>query len=424
MSFQRLFPSFLLPHFGHYMPAGKPPIVPVFWRTQGANTESEALINTRTGKQVRIGFAPTGAVAWAYLTGGDVTGGIACADIDKDGIIEVIFGSKDNYLYCLNGSGSLKWKFETGGWIKNPVTVKDVDKDGKMEIFFGSWDEYFYCLEPDGTLKWKKLLDGPFETGGCAVEDIDGDGIDEVVVGNAGGPPFRIYCFNALDGTIKWYYETGDDNSWTAVVVKDINLDGVKEVLCGSNDNYLYCLRGTDGALVWSYNLGDDAEGIATEDVDKDNIIEVIATSRNYRLRSLNFDGTLKNEYVLDAIPYNHHGAIADIDGDGITEILVCADGADCFDPTLTLKWKYSKPGVAWFAPILGDFDDDGEMEIFLGGNDYYFHMLEPDGTLKWRYFTGTANSRGGCSSEDVDKNGFVELLGGSDDDRVYCFKG
>jgi outer membrane protein assembly factor BamB len=69
------------------------------------------------------------------------------ADIDSDGEIEVIAGASPN-LYCLNAiSGAIEWKFTTSDHIWGQPAIADLEKDGLAEILFGCYDNFLYVLE-------------------------------------------------------------------------------------------------------------------------------------------------------------------------------------------------------------------------------------------------------------------------------------
>jgi len=87
---------------------------------------------------------------WKFEANDDVRRS-SLADVDGDGMLEVIVGSLDDNVYCLNGEdGSLLWKYTTGGDIRCSPILGDVDNDGKLEIIFGSCDHGVYCLGVDG----------------------------------------------------------------------------------------------------------------------------------------------------------------------------------------------------------------------------------------------------------------------------------
>ena len=87
--------------------------------------------------------------------------------------------------------------------------------------------------------------------------------------------------------------------------------------------------------------------------------------------------------------------------------------------------WRYQLSGAGAFSsPALGDIDDDGILEVVIGsdaGTVYSFDSQ--NGNLEWSYQTGdTVYSS--PSLGDIDKDGFLEVIIGSYDGKVYAFNG
>jgi len=71
----------------------------------------------------------------------------AIADLTGDGQSEVVMGSCDKNVYCLNvKDGQVKWRYETGDYVVSSSVVTDLEGDGKQEIIVGSLDNRVYCL--------------------------------------------------------------------------------------------------------------------------------------------------------------------------------------------------------------------------------------------------------------------------------------
>lgn len=129
-------------------------------------------------------FEVDGSSKWSYATGGIVRvywGG--SFDIDKDGVMECLAGSVDNYIYCLKGDGTLKWRYQTGSFVFNSGSIADVDGDGYYEVLACSNDNYLYCLKYDGTLKWRYNAGNVFQYTVPSIDDINKDGKLEIVAG-------------------------------------------------------------------------------------------------------------------------------------------------------------------------------------------------------------------------------------------------
>src|SRR5207249_1101026 len=154
------------------------------------------------------------ALKWAY--GGCISGPYcqtgwysspAVADLDGDGMPEVIWGAYD--VVVLNGAtGALRARAANGSRVWPGIAVADLTGDGSLEIVVGRGDNqlHVYRFQPPSTLSvvWSRH---PF-TNNCAgndcevrtlaVEDLETDGIRDVIVGRASGGDTEQ--LNAYDG--------------------------------------------------------------------------------------------------------------------------------------------------------------------------------------------------------------------------------
>ncbi|MHA1736179.1 MAG: FG-GAP repeat domain-containing protein, partial [Candidatus Thorarchaeota archaeon] len=98
----------------------------------------------------------TPVLLWSYTTGDWVCSSAALGDVDGDGKLEVVIGSRDDKVYCLNGEdGSVLWSYATGIAVDSSAALGDVDGDGKLEVVIGSYDNKVYCLNgEDGSVLW------------------------------------------------------------------------------------------------------------------------------------------------------------------------------------------------------------------------------------------------------------------------------
>jgi len=137
--------------------------------------------------------AVTVSESWSFETSGSVESSPTIADIDKDGNYEVLIGSEDNYLYCLNSTGDEVWSFDTQGLIYyTSPTVADIDDDGRLEILMPSASGILWCLDEDGVEEWHFDSSSLFY-GSCVVADVDLDGKFEVIAGTFDN---YLYCLD------------------------------------------------------------------------------------------------------------------------------------------------------------------------------------------------------------------------------------
>jgi hypothetical protein len=225
----------------------------------------------------------TGSVKWSYATGGDVISSPAMADVDGDDTLEVFIGSNDNKVYCLNGAtGLVKWSYPTGGWVYCCPAVADVDGDGTMEVVIRNYDSKAYCLDAvTGLEEWSYSTAGWMLWASPAVADVDGDGAMEVVIGSGDGPIYMVYCLDGATGSPEWTYGPGGAvHRGISVADLDGGVSGecnLEILIPNGNQDSLVCLDGNDGSVLWIKRLAKDVHDITIADIDNDGCVELIA---------------------------------------------------------------------------------------------------------------------------------------------------
>jgi outer membrane protein assembly factor BamB len=311
-------------------------------------------------------------VKWSYKTGGPVESfGAAVADIDKDDTMEVLIGSEDYKIYCLNGTtGGVKWSYTTGDrlYTSSPA-IADMDKDDTMEVVIGSEDNKIYCLNgANGTVKWSYTTGGQILSS-PAIADINNDDTLDVLIGSTDD---KVYCLNGITGEVKWSYLTAGIGMYiSSPAVADVNKDDTMEVVIGSfTENNVYCLNGTTGRVKWSYFTGDEVySSPAIADVDKDDTVEVVFGCWNHKVYCLN--GT-----------------------------------------TGKAKWSYSTGNMITSSPAIADIDNDDTLDVLIGSSDHKVYCLNgTTGNVKWSYVTGGREVHRGISIADIDMDNKLEVL-------------
>jgi outer membrane protein assembly factor BamB len=131
-------------------------------------------------------LTPDGRLRWTYRAPAPVTAynGLAVADLDRDGTKEIVFGIQNGWVQALSPAGRLVWQFQRRGHISGSVLVGDLDRDGALEVLAGSHNGFVYLLGARGQLKWEHQLGGRLAYMGISADDLDGDGLVEVLVTN------------------------------------------------------------------------------------------------------------------------------------------------------------------------------------------------------------------------------------------------
>ncbi len=138
------------------------------------------------------------------MVGAPIPATVTIGDIDNNDSMEVVVGSWDK-LYAFDFRGNLKPGFPQNLGTSQASTLFDLDKDGTLEIIYPSDNKNLYIFKSDGTLLsgWPQAL--PELPGSPAIADIDNDDEFEIVAGTFQGPvgpdPFKLYAWE-IDGNV------------------------------------------------------------------------------------------------------------------------------------------------------------------------------------------------------------------------------
>jgi hypothetical protein len=244
------------------------------------------------------------------------------ADLDADGVTEIIFGNN-----VFNNYGKLRWSGTAGRGNSKHGAISiaaDLDGDGKLEVIAGNtayrWDGSIYwtvdSLEDGFTAIADLDLDGAPEVilntyngvyyisgagsiiagplgvkqAGCcvtapAVADLDGDGYPEVVITNylkmipqyPEDPEIHIMLALNHDGSELWTNNITDETGAAFATVFDFEGDGLWEIVY-ADEAYVYIIRGDDGEVIYQADrvsfTGSDAPIIV--DVDGNRHADLI----------------------------------------------------------------------------------------------------------------------------------------------------
>lgn len=268
-------------------------------------------------------------------------------DITHDGIAEGVaaVGGDAKRIYCVDGASTgaadVIWWFDSPDAFLSVATIDDVDGDGAADVLAGNGGNYMddrvFCLA--GAAEWtgsREIWSVHTGDGGAAVrtvtatDDIDGDGIQDVLAGSGSD---SVFCLSGVDGSRIWVAFMGLYNDVMRVVpLGDVTADGAPEVLVGSWENAIFCLDGSDGSVVWetptgTLNGGDVWTVDTIGDLDGDGLPEAIAGSfdtKVYVLRGT--DGVIFDTFTTGKRLYSV-AALNDIDGDGCEEVLAGTQG-------------------------------------------------------------------------------------------------
>lgn len=202
---------------------------------------------------------------------------VAC-DINNDGRDEILMGSAGSGIYAFDCAGNSLWECRTGGPVNSTPAFGILGRESLPTLAVGCNDSSLYAISAEGRVLWKYSYDYPIDSR-IRIADIDDDGRNEIVFGSAGNSVVVLDC----EGRRKWSYLTEGAVSGAAGIGV-LSHGGMPKIVAGSKDSHIYVLDHL-GNLEWKYRTN----GIITSDIllaelhrgQKDIIVGVCSYNSN-----------------------------------------------------------------------------------------------------------------------------------------------
>jgi outer membrane protein assembly factor BamB len=384
--------------------------------------------------------AEDGSVKWIYDIGGCGDVAPLIYDMNQDGVLDVVVnGSCNPTIFCIDGnSGDLLWSMPSGGG-DSPPTAADMDGDGMPEVLFGNFNGELRILNgEDGTLAQSFQVTG---LGALQTEptlaDVDDDGDLDILAANYFyNDGLYVWAFD-FDGNMLWENQIidpeADLHAYHGGAVADIDNDGKLEYVIGSGAGYVQALNIEDGSELWNISVSaSNMSAITIADLDDDGELEVVFNNNDYLTfddRIWVLDGATGEEEWSYPITFSSFRgmAVSDINGNGQLDLVSghFMGKVRAIEPYNGLIWEinlldYFEDGLPWFEadsqPLIADFDQNGTMDVFVSGgygtytpdaqNTGSAFMLEAGvGTCpEWLMFRHDVHRTGYLSAEEVEE--------------------
>ena len=385
---------------------------------------------------------------WEILDGWNRSSSPVIADIDGVAGNEVVFGAQDGLLRAYNGDGTRKWTAaaipgvapgcnaqNTASAIDSSPAVADLDRNGVPEVIVGvgsTWapNQNGSVLAFDGRngdILWQTddardtstiWTDSPALDGWCeatfvtpAIGDVDGDGYDDVVYGSW---DFMIWAVDRFGEPLPGFPFNNDDTIWSSPALFDIDDDGRQEIFIGGDSSPGGLFDHTGGVMraldwsddtvseLWNRTVNESLMGSpAVGDINNDGRPELVVTTGEYWHVTCNAGSPdCSPGYATD-----HSKVLAYHLDDGST----------------VPGWPVDTGDSITASPALGDLDGDGDLEVVVGSWDDRVYAWRPDGSVLWSTPTTMGHPELGASDlvghpiiADLDGDGDQDVAIGS----------
>ena len=329
------------------------------------------------------------------------------------------------------------------GVLYSGSQIVDLDNDGTNELILGQryWrgsgnvEVWKYVASTD-TLLRQAVISLPREPHDLEAADFDGDGLKEIVVAGRGWGPY--YIDQTAGGWSPAVALSPQAYSWQ-IEVADFDNDGAMDFFQGVDG-------GTTGRLFYGNGNGDFTMvgipsglsrglGFTVIDVNSDGLLDLIGmqdVGQSYLAVYLNQASrawTAPQYFGPLPGPVDPHGSpsAGDFDGDGDVDVvtlnyLSATNTSDVviFNGGANLTWTArileTLPG-RWVVPITGDLNDDGYLDIAIGGGasseDLLLYLGDGSGGFQ-RQTIDLDHGAGGLNTlilGDIDDDGVTDIF-------------
>jgi len=259
--------------------------------------------------------------------------------------------------------------------------------------------------------------------------DINGDGVHELFMAGTKDDTYRtgrIVCIDGLTGELNWEQEWSSNyvDPMCPCVIADLDNDGTYEIVHVADDKTT-ARNCEDGSIFWDVDVPSGWHQFVIVDTDGNGYPYVYVTDHgssggNQKVSKLR--GTNGEIVAQHPIFYSCYGGVsaADLEGDGEIEIIVSdtssGNGLQCFDEDLNLIWYQGGVNCGSHCGAIADVDGDGVLDVIALRQGSNGGICVVDGSTGTPFPGKNQGGLGlGChvqpSVYDIDKDGHLELV-------------
>jgi hypothetical protein len=319
--------------------------------------------------------------------------GVTMADVNGDGLLDMIISSTSVLILTNNGNGSFGSNAQltiSGTPNYSSVTVADINGDGKVDLMWadGGWpgNIYVFTNNGSGSFGYNAVYAVGNVPGYPIAVDINNNGKLALICANAASKTLSVLTNNGSGGfQLSSSPATGADGGPVSLVAADINNDGKVDLICanvgssGSGGRTLSVMtnNGSGGfKLASTPGVGLSPGEVVAADINGDGKLELICQNNSDKTQSIltnNGSGVFSLSATLNLSPISIGFSMLDINGDGRPDIITGSystniltvftnNGSGVFGFNTTLKIGFDFGGLT-----AADINGDGRLDLFCG---------------------------------------------------------
>eukprot|EP00759_Apiculatamorpha_spiralis_P051666 PhF_6_TR538/c1_g1_i1/m.419 len=206
------------------------------------------------------------------------------ADIDRDGVMEVIVSTSMGFIYVFNSLGSVRkgWP-KVMGEIQANVLVEDIDGDGVLDICAADFKSNVVCFNADGKSLWEARVSGGVAQAMVA-GDVNADGEIDIVFGSTTG---HVWALNGRTGqTLPHFPFKCRGRIYAPVTLVRLESKGVSSyglhIVVLAHDGFLYVIDGEKPSLYEKLDIGETSYSmVLSDDLNNNGYLDFVVTTMN-----------------------------------------------------------------------------------------------------------------------------------------------
>ena len=327
--------------------------------------------------------------------------------------------------------------------------IQDVNSDGANDVIISSYNYWTICYNGNSSMTndilWRfntrqsNTVSGSveFEDGMQIIQDINSDGIRDVVIGT-GGNNDLVYALSGRTGKLLWTYGdssvTVDGEIFSLNVNKDFNNDGFNDVLAaatgagsGFGRHAAICINVLNGSQIFfTQQPGEFTHSVTS--TNNGGAVDYSSNGGPYAINGFNNQGLLTWNFPLPTVVWNLKEA-QDVNTDGITDIAALIGFAG------NVRMISSSNGSQIWSVDLGasidgnirfmeDISSDQFKDIVSSGPRSLSKIDSRTAQIKWTNFLDNNYIHGVDELSDVNGDGRKDIVSGTQNSNLYVVTG